>query len=178
MTGGHRPPPARVPGRRGGGATVCDAQADVPSARRLWAQLAFKDSMVHGILQFTPRIAFRYVLHRCESLDIRCRESFLDSNRRRGIRRRGNHRFRGLGGKRPSRCFSLTHSAPMFVWCRGRGPRPHATGGDGYREASAPLSPAPRALCHGFAGLSAGQASTMILPQVHLRKPCYDFSFL
>uniref|UniRef100_A0A6N2KJX1 Senescence-associated protein n=1 Tax=Salix viminalis TaxID=40686 RepID=A0A6N2KJX1_SALVM len=40
------------------------------------AQLAFKDSMVHGILQFTPSIAFRYVLHRCESRDIRCRESF------------------------------------------------------------------------------------------------------
>lgn len=33
--------------------------------------------MVHGILQFTPSIAFRYVLHRCESLDIRCRESYL-----------------------------------------------------------------------------------------------------
>lgn len=33
--------------------------------------------MVHGILQFTPSIAFRYVLHRCESRDIRCRESFL-----------------------------------------------------------------------------------------------------
>ena len=32
--------------------------------------------MVHGILQFTPRIAFRYVLHRCESRDIRCRESY------------------------------------------------------------------------------------------------------
>jgi hypothetical protein len=31
--------------------------------------------MVHGILQFTPSIAFRYVLHRCESQDIRCRES-------------------------------------------------------------------------------------------------------
>lgn len=29
-----------------------------------------------------------------------------------------------------------------------------------------------------FAGQSAGQVSTMILPQVHLRKPCYDFSFL
>ena len=26
--------------------------------------------------------------------------------------------------------------------------------------------------------LSALQVSTMILPQVHLRKPCYDFSFL
>jgi hypothetical protein len=33
--------------------------------------------MVHGILQFTPSIAVRYVLHRCESRDIRCRESFL-----------------------------------------------------------------------------------------------------
>ncbi|QCE06116.1 hypothetical protein DEO72_LG9g1127 [Vigna unguiculata] len=42
------------------------------------AQLAFKDSMVHGILQFTPSIAFRYVLHRCKSRDIRCRESFHD----------------------------------------------------------------------------------------------------
>lgn len=31
--------------------------------------------MVRGILQFTPGIAFCYVLHRCESRDIRCRES-------------------------------------------------------------------------------------------------------
>lgn len=52
-----------------------DAQAGVPSAEWPRAQLAFKDSMVHGILQFTPSIAFRYVLHRCESRDIRCRES-------------------------------------------------------------------------------------------------------
>ena len=35
--------------------------------------------MVHGILQFTPSIAFRYVLHRCKSRDIRCRESFSHS---------------------------------------------------------------------------------------------------
>ena len=33
--------------------------------------------MIHGILQFTPTIAFRYVLHRDGSQDIRCRESFL-----------------------------------------------------------------------------------------------------
>lgn len=58
---------------------VRDAQADVPSAEWLQAQLAFKDSMVHGILQFTPSIAFRYVLHRCESRDIRCRESLKTS---------------------------------------------------------------------------------------------------
>ena len=35
-------------------------------------QYAFKDSMIHGILQFTLRIAFRCVLHRCGSQDIRC----------------------------------------------------------------------------------------------------------
>ncbi|PKA45759.1 hypothetical protein AXF42_Ash021377 [Apostasia shenzhenica] len=32
--------------------------------------------MIHGILQFTPRITVCCVLHRCESRDIRCRESF------------------------------------------------------------------------------------------------------
>ena len=36
----------------------------------------FKNSMIHGILQFTLSIAFRYVLHRNKSRDIRCRESF------------------------------------------------------------------------------------------------------
>lgn len=66
--------------RRGGmegGDAMRDAQADVPSAEWLRAQLAFKNSMVHGILQFTPSIAFCYVLHRCVSRDIRCRESFV-----------------------------------------------------------------------------------------------------
>ncbi|KAI3490026.1 hypothetical protein L1887_45855 [Cichorium endivia] len=35
-----------------GGDAMRDAQAGVPSAGWLWAQLAFKNSMVHGILQF------------------------------------------------------------------------------------------------------------------------------
>ncbi|KAI3664033.1 hypothetical protein L6452_45150 [Arctium lappa] len=39
-----------------GGDAMRDAQADVPSAEWLRAQLAFKNSMVHGILQFTPSI--------------------------------------------------------------------------------------------------------------------------
>ena len=86
-----------------------DAQTDVPSARRLRAQLAFKDSMVHGILQFTPSIAFRYVLHRCESRDIRCRESFLlivnDAPPPSGLRRTGPR-----GGRLCS--WSLAQSAP------------------------------------------------------------------
>ena len=54
-----------------------DAQAGVPSAGWPRAQLAFKNSMVRWILQFTPSIAFCCVLHRCESRDIRCRESYI-----------------------------------------------------------------------------------------------------
>ena len=38
------------------------------------AQDAFKDLMIHWILQFALRIAFRCVLHRCASQDIRCCE--------------------------------------------------------------------------------------------------------
>ncbi|CAG7875951.1 unnamed protein product, partial [Brassica rapa] len=48
--------------REDGGTMICDTQADVPSARRLGAQHAVKDSMVHGILQFTPKL--RYPLPR------------------------------------------------------------------------------------------------------------------
>jgi hypothetical protein len=36
------------------------------------AQCAFKVSMIHEVLQFALRIAFRCVLHRCGNLDIRC----------------------------------------------------------------------------------------------------------
>lgn len=64
-----------------GTTVVCGCEQGEAAGRALGrvprAQLAFKDSMVHGILQFTPRIAFRYVLHRCESRDIRCRESYF-----------------------------------------------------------------------------------------------------
>ena len=77
------------------GATMRDTQADVPSAEWLRAQLAFKDSMIRGILQFTPSIAFRYVLHRCESRDIRCRESLCIVVR---CHQRHAHRFRGGRG--------------------------------------------------------------------------------
>ena len=36
------------------------------------AQCAFKIWMIHEVLQFALRIAFRCVLHRCGNLDIRC----------------------------------------------------------------------------------------------------------
>ena len=51
--------------------------------------------------------------------------------------------------------------------------RPISIGGSG--SISPPLH---LVIVNVFAGRSAEQVSTMILPQVHLRKPCYDFSFL
>ena len=45
-------------------------QACFPEYQKV--QFAFKDSMIHGILQFTLLIALRYVLHRCENQEIRC----------------------------------------------------------------------------------------------------------
>src|SRR5262249_3354422 len=126
--------------RLSGGATLRDTQADVPSAGWLRAQLAFKDSMVHGILQFTPSIAFRYVLHRCESRDIRCRESFLffashGAADGRSPDRRARRSFRD----------SLARPAPGVGWCAGgalpsvgRGPR-RLGGGRGGRGRAPPV---------------------------------------
>jgi hypothetical protein len=101
-TGGQHPPrtsPSLLEADLGwGGDEMRDAQADVPSAGRPRAQLAFKNSMIHGILQFTPSIAFCYVLHRCESLDIRCRQSYWLRFQTPALRRRG---IRGGGGGYP-----------------------------------------------------------------------------
>lgn len=62
---------AREEERGAGRGGRVDAQADMPLDEPR-AQVAFKDSMIRGILQFTLRIAFRCVLHRCKSQDIRC----------------------------------------------------------------------------------------------------------
>lgn len=172
---GAREASLRRPAGRGGGDAMRDAQADVPSAGWLRAQLAFKDSMVRGILQFTPSIAFRYVLHRCESRDIRCRESFwLRQTPRRSppaLRARGRS-----GGRAIAFEFSLALSAPGLVCSSARRAHGGATGKEGRGSGLASPSPAPGS--HTSSRSSAVQDSTMILPQVHLRKPCYDFSFL
>lgn len=162
-----------------GGDTMRDAQADVPSTKRLWAQLAFKNSMVHGILQFTPSIAFCYVLHRCVSRDIRCRESFfiIKLTRPMCVPRTEQHELRTF-----LVLISLAHVVPGFVYDRRTFKRPckrnlECTSAD-TKDHSISQSPMISDYKYMFACHSAMQGSTMILPQVHLRKPCYDFSFL
>jgi hypothetical protein len=68
-------PPSAV-GTRGGGEGRQGSQTDMPPGMPGGAMCVqrFDDSRV---LQFTLRIAFRCVLHRCESLEIRCVKLFL-----------------------------------------------------------------------------------------------------
>ncbi|PHT25187.1 hypothetical protein CQW23_35177 [Capsicum baccatum] len=107
--------------------------------------------MVHGILQFTPSIAFRYVLHRCESRDIRCRESFVFTEEARVPPTHAADGARGAGCRFEH---SLALSAPGFV---GRPPRApgrarRGRGGGARAECrSTPPARAPR-LLNAFAG--------------------------
>lgn len=79
--------------------------------------------------------------------------------------RRGNAlSFKFLGAIHAGVYFTLRR------FHRRHGSTPREAGKSGH-------APPPRAL-NMFSCGSAGQVSTMILPQVHLRKPCYDFSFL
>ena len=75
-------------------------------------QGAFKDSMIHWILQFTLLIAFRCVLHRCESQEIRCWKLYLfASSKRRSMtvvwckkRRQRSPSLSNLDQYLPQRC--------------------------------------------------------------------------
>ncbi|PHT26201.1 hypothetical protein CQW23_34183 [Capsicum baccatum] len=68
--------------------------------------------MVHEILQFTPSIAFRYVLHRCKSRDIRCLESFSFTEEAQVPPTHSADGARGAGYRFE---YSLALSAPVFV---------------------------------------------------------------
>ena len=81
--------------------------------------------------------------------------------------------------------FLGARSAGVCVLARGgaRGDRlsPARVGEDGVGVREQLPRASPDRTCpvmNGFAGRTCCEATTMILPQVHLRKPCYDFSFL
>lgn len=74
---GHGRPPPLLPTILQGARLIGMRRPDRRAlGRSLGRKLRSKNSMIHGILQFTLSIAFRYVLHRNKSRDIRCRESF------------------------------------------------------------------------------------------------------
>ena len=126
-------------------------QACSPEYQR--AQYAFKDSMIHWILQFTLRIAFRCVLHRCESQEIRCWKLYFELSIHNMFQTKSLKFWVDINPKGDQTGFwqpaglqwdDIAHKVDM----------------DFFKSAIKTLW------------------LWMILPQVHLRKPCYDFYFL
>ena len=154
--------------------------------------------MIHETLQFALRIAFRCVLHRFRSQDIhRCKlytfiylySEYLQATTTMTITSKvvvvwaalrprlifsllGLCKVLGGGALASSTCGSRhrwlfpTVVCFMLSWSQAAG----QTGGD------APMQSKP--LC-SFSGFEIVDLDViMIPPQVHLRRPCYDFTFL
>jgi hypothetical protein len=114
------------------------------------AQVAFKHLMIHGILQFTSRIAFRCVLHRCKSQDIRCWEYVLCSGfpvHPRGARgAKEQNQKQKHKTKRAATTLAL-HRVQANV-AGGEPPQPGQAMGSVEQESSDPSATA-RAVCKG-----------------------------
>jgi hypothetical protein len=91
--------------------------------------------------------------------------------------------FVGLGSRRKPRAARRCLGFIVFLGVVPRRvPTSNRRAPEGEREeaggAGEAAGASAAAFCHVFDGRVSGEATTMILPQVHLRKPCYDFSFL
>ena len=73
-----------------GSSGVCEHSVRYAPRHILGAQCAFKILMIHEVLQFALRIAFRCVLHRCGSLDIHCRKLYRLTEVRPPAKRQGH----------------------------------------------------------------------------------------
>ncbi len=140
------------------------------------AQDAFKDSMIHWILQFTLLIAFRCVLHRCESQEIRCWKlyilyinNYILNAFKRFVKNdidpdrycKEKLAFQRKATAVPTRMW-IHKQSRIYKMC---------TVGENNKDETSVHAPESQQ--------QPVQVYTiMILPQVHLRKPCYDFYFL
>ena len=120
----------------------------------------FDDSL--SVLQFTSLIAFSHVLHRCGSREIR-RQELL--------------RFPTL----PT-TFDFKASDDDMSDPRGHQPNHSCLG---FRHKKTGQEPRNQSVHRGVwlkkwqpVACAPAPGSILILPQVHLRKPCYDFYFL
>ena len=144
------------------------------------------------VLQFTFRRAVSCVLHRPPSQVIHCIVLFFnDSEHTRSPAFQSNKQFRhpNMGGLsklegRGRRALDGTRPYPRLeppATPRAlTAPRVTRSVATGRRQAASPRG-LPEQATRGVVYLyraTRAQNSVMILPQVHLRKPCYDFYFL
>jgi len=160
-------------GARTGGGARAGVLPGKPGAPR-----AFEDSTTRSFPRFALHVAFRRVLHPRGSRDIRRwgrSAKFLGGSGRRGARLRragvspGGARPVARPYRPPSRDDGGGPGA--VLGCLRRALQPSAASREGRGGVRGPL---PQK-----GGCPRGRTrALMILPQVHLRKPCYDFSFL
>ena len=142
------------------------------------AQFAFKILMIHWVLRFALVIAFCRVLHRSESQEIHCWKCFSHwstqpfgcicdvlrpqsrSTRQYASASARTHALQTVNGVVGQTCASPASEGSLAF--------PTLNSGSRGRQ----LVPTCRS------GGGPNRVVLMILPQVHLRKPCYDFSFL
>lgn len=151
-----------------------DAQADVPSADGFGRNLRSKTRWFTGFCNShqVSHFATFFIDARAEISVAESRLCFREAQ----VPPRAPRTGRG------GQAFDLVFLGAFRAGVRwSPGTHASARAGDGReprgRRPEHPGRAAPRCL-NRFAGRSALQVSTMILPQVHLRKPCYDFSFL
>ena len=118
------------------------------------AQDAFKNLLVLGILQVTELITFHCALHRCSSQDIRRWKLLFLIKEMDQINCNNNKAAQCLTACWAKNCNATHENLHKAHW--------HAL-----------PAQALTLMVH-----KNGLLVRMILPQVHLRKPCYDFSFL
>jgi hypothetical protein len=114
--------------------------------------------MIHGILQFTLSIAFRYVLHRNKSRDIRCRESFPRTTEKSATKlNRGGHppttnvrprgkRRKNAREKEKQRCLTPSRGEARTEDNLPPAPRPRKKGGNVWDSDREGLGWPPREL--------------------------------
>ena len=118
----------------------------------LKAQYAFKTQYARGILQFKMLITFRCALHHSLSQDIHCWKLKKYTWKIFPPCTRGVY----SSGKNKNQVHIAKHSRAKLSFLSPQATQPHT-----------------HAHCK-----PACERIQMFLPQVHLRKPCYDFSFL
>lgn len=167
------PPAAPAPWGRGrGGDAMRDAQADVPWPNGFGRNLRSKTRWFTGFCNSHQVSHFATFF-----IDARAEISVAES--RFDIRETPSPPIapRGRGRRVADASLSFPWRVPRrgslarTALARARAGR----GGDG--TGGFPPRPGPDVVWSRVRGLLL-QVSTMILPQVHLRKPCYDFSFL
>ncbi len=156
-----------------GGDAMRDAQADVPSARSFGRNLRSKTRWFTGFCNSHQVSHFATFF-----IDARAEISVAES---RLLLVHGITTVHGITAHRKLHTLklcSLTLSRRVLLFCKGWSLKRDPPAGRGASGCTRLQTTHLDRVVNMFAGHSAGQVSTMILPQVHLRKPCYDFSFL